>query len=148
MWAALILLLELAIAVTLITAVRVGHGLTIAIFLNVNFVLIGSPNPSIFYLVLQLGLALWMLEASQAAARSVRVLRSITIGGLVMTGVLVPSVATVDPAHIVDDPAATLAAWTFCGAIAASVASRRLRRRLLQVPLVDLRSQPKASQHT
>lgn len=137
-WAAVVLVLELAIAAALLTCRRIGVGLAVAIFLNVNFLLIGSPNPSVFYLMLQLGLVLWFLETSSAPATSLPWLRRLTVTGLVLAILCVPYMRTMDPQLVIDDPALVLGMWAGCGAIAAMVARRRVRREKLRQDLAAI----------
>jgi len=137
-WAVAIIVAELAIALSLLTAKRMASGLAIAIFLNVNFLLVGAPNPSIFYLLMQLGLVLWLLETSPARRASMRWLRLLSIGGVALALVCLPYVRTMDPRMVIDDPASVLATWGSCGAVAAVVARRRVRREQLRIDLIDL----------
>lgn len=137
-WAFVIIAAELAIGVALLTTVRIRTALAAAIFLNVNFVLVGSTNPSIFYLVLQLGLVLWLFETSTKPASTMRWLQVLAVGGVAFALICVPSITTVYPDHLIDDPASVLAAWSACGAIALSVACRRVRREHLRMSAIDL----------
>lgn len=141
-WAVVVLLLEVLIAAALLTSFRSATGLAAAIFLNVNFLLVGAPNPSIFYLILQLALILWMLETAIEARTSMRWLRLIVISGVILTVACLPFLRTVDPDAVIEDPAVVLATWSALGAVGAATARRRVRRDLLQTEYIDLRSEP------
>lgn len=137
-WAVVVVALEMFVAVALLTSMRVGTGLAAAIFLNVNFLLVGSTNPSVFYLILQFGLVLWMLESSTAFAANTRRLRLLSVGGVGLAFVCLPYVRTMDPAGVIDDPALVLAMWSVCGVVATVVARRRVHRKRLRMPIIDL----------
>ena len=102
-WA--VLALELVAAVLLISNIRAEIGLTIGGFLNVQFILAGQVNPSVFYLVAAIGLLLWRLEkvATQRNARY-HTRRSIALAVLSIAA-FGPSIRTVDPALAMEDPA-------------------------------------------
>jgi hypothetical protein len=53
---------QVAAGVALVTGWRVGWALIAGMFLNLNFVLVGAVDPSIFYLVAQMALGLWMVD--------------------------------------------------------------------------------------
>lgn len=144
-WAVVVTALEILVAVSLLTSTRVDTGLAVAIFLNANFLIIGSPNPSVFYLILQSALVLWMLESSTALVASIRRLRLLSVAGVgLMLGCL-PYVRTLDPAGVIDDPALVLATWSLCGVVAAVVARRRVHRKHLATPVIDLATRSSAS---
>lgn len=145
LWAAIVLALELAIGVALISSVQLGAGLFAGIFLNINFILVGSPNPSAFYLVLQLGLALWLLEESAAHAASMRWLRRVAAGCTLLGICCLPYARSLDPSVVIDDPALVLATWSFLGAFAAIIAHRRVRREELRASYIDLTTSPVTS---
>jgi|GEM_PF-6130672 len=143
-WAGLVLALEVAIAVALLSSVRMGFGLVAALFLNVNFVLVGATNPSVFYLLLQLALVLWMLESADNPATSQRWLRAMVFGGAIFALACIPYATTMHPDRVVDDPGLVLATWAICGVVAAATAHRRIRRRELRAGTIDLRERPVA----
>lgn len=138
-WASVILLTEILIAVSLLTSVRLRTGLAAAVFLNLNFLLVGSTNPSIFYLILELVLILWMVETSAQPRSSLRWSRVMVVGGLTLMLACAPFLRTIDPDAVMEDPAAVLATWSALGAVGAATARRRVRRDLLQTEYVDVR---------
>lgn len=137
--AAVVILAEVVIGVSLVLARHVDKALAAAVFLNINFVLVGRTNPSIFYLLLEMGLLLWLVENSTRTPVSLKALRGIAMVSLVLAALCLPWVRTLSPALVTDDPAAVLATWGLCTAVGASGARRRVRRRVLNEGVVDLR---------
>lgn len=124
--AAVVLGLEMLIAMSLLTGHRVGIALAGAVFLNVNFVLAGQPNPSIFYLIMEIGLAMWLIEEVASADLGIRVAKSAAVTAAVLGLLSLPFVATLQPDSVIEDPAAVLAAGAMCTAIACIAAQRRI----------------------
>ncbi|MGB5755309.1 MAG: hypothetical protein WBM50_00210 [Acidimicrobiales bacterium] len=116
--AAVVGLTELVIAILLAANVRVKSALVAAAFLNVQFMLAGVVNPSIFYLVAGLGIAIWLLETT-ASPETISRLTRVGIGlGAVASLLLAPSIRTIEPETAIEDPALVLIFF-----IALSVAS-------------------------
>lgn len=113
--AALVLVVELAIGVLLLTGRRLGPALLTASALNVIFVLMGVVTPSAFYLVMQLTLLL-ALGARTGWFNARR--RLAVIGGATLVAIgLAPFIATIHPAEVIHDPAIMLVT---VGALAAA----------------------------
>jgi hypothetical protein len=75
---------QVAAGVALVTGRRVGWALIAGMFLNLNFVLVGAVDPSIFYLVAQMALGMWILEQGTSAAvarRTVTVVNLAAVSG-------------------------------------------------------------------
>lgn len=126
-WAALVALLVLigqwTIATTLLSGRRRGVGLALGTLLNLNFVAAGIVNPSAFYLVAQGALALWLVDGWRRRRRS-RLLPIVAALGLLVAAFNLPFITTVDPAVVVEDPAAmfvTIGALTTLGALLGAV---------------------------
>ena len=110
--AAVVGLAELIIAILLAANYRVKGALAAAAFLNVQFMLAGVVNPSIFYLVAGLGIAIWRLE-TMASPETISRLTRVGIGlGSVTTLLLAPSVRTIEPETAIEDPALVLIFFT------------------------------------
>lgn len=110
--------------------------------LNVAFVLAGAVNPSVFYLVAQLALLLWVIERPETP-RAGLLASLVGVAGLAIAGSAALAIGTVHPGHVIEDPGAVL---VFLGALAAVGAERaRLGRQAPPVTLeerrlVDVRS--------
>ncbi len=102
--AAVVLLGEIIVALTLLTGHRMALGLSIGIFLNLNFIAGGAVNPSIFYLVAQGCIALWMAERSENKKDQPMVLAAIAGSALFVGAVSIPDVVSLDPSWVIDDP--------------------------------------------
>lgn len=100
--------------VALLSGREVGAGLTVGIFLNLHFLAAGAVNPSAFYLLSQGSLALWMIERQRSERVERRLLFAAVIA--VVAGLAsLPSIGTIMPSEVVDDPAimfATIGALT------------------------------------
>lgn len=102
--AALVPMLQLAIAVALFRggATRVP-GLLLGIGLNLVFIATGAVNPSIFYILLQGGILLWLVERDRSGRRIAWLDIAVGFAGFVGSASLF-SIRTLDPASVVDDP--------------------------------------------
>ena len=139
LWSVVVILLELAIGLALLTAWRLTPGLWAGLFLSLNFLLAGSPNPSVFYLVLTFALLLWRLESVAASAIGLRTLR-VLVGAFATLAVLgVLQIRSLDPATVIDDAATVLVVWSICAGLAAAATRRRVRRTFLANCVIDLR---------
>ncbi len=112
-----VLALEFVAAALLIINLRPDIGLTIGGFLNVQFILAGQVNPSVFYLVLALGLLLWHLERAATPKTSRRHGRRAAAIAVLALALFGPSIRTVDPALAIEDPALVIVflAWLVAG---------------------------------
>ena len=118
-----VLATQLLVGLALLVGYRTRAALTVGIVLNVQFILAGSVDPSVFYLVL----AIALFAVDPADLPGVDQLRAVdppwrwtvprpsnrTLG--VATGIvavagaaLLPFVRTIDPARVVEDPAVIL----------------------------------------
>jgi thiosulfate dehydrogenase [quinone] large subunit len=91
-----------------------GKGLRLAVrcglIMNVVFILAGRVNPSVFYIVLELVLLLAIADdvlGVRASTPSRRTLVASALAGVVALA-LVPYIGTIEPAHVIDDPAIIL----------------------------------------
>lgn len=99
---------ELVIALLLAVNYRVKAALTLAAILNVQFILAGVVNPSIFYLVASLGIAIWRLETAASPETISRLTRVGLRFGLGAALLLIPFVRTIQPETAIEDPALVL----------------------------------------
>jgi uncharacterized membrane protein YphA (DoxX/SURF4 family) len=108
--AALVVVLEIAIAGAIASGVRLGVALRLAVALNVVFVMTGRVNPSCFYLIMEVAL-LFALAAGLLGRAPIRVWRptrwSIAIW-LTASIAFTPFIRTLEPKHVIEDPAIML----------------------------------------
>lgn len=112
--ALIVVLGQLGAGLSLATGKRLGLGLGIGMFLNLHFLAAGAVTPSAFYLLAQGALALWLAERRP----TIGALRGLGIAAclaIFLAGLSMPSIATVHPAHVIEDPAMMFA---FGGALA------------------------------
>jgi len=117
---------QLLAGTALLTGRYMAIGLTLGFTMNINFIMIGAVDPSIFYLMLQAVLALWLFEVRVTPGLAIRSLGLILISAAFVGLISVPFVRTIDPAHVVEDPATILTTYSLSIAIAAIIARRRL----------------------
>ncbi len=99
---------QLLVAVMLALNYRVGVALGIGAFLNIQFILAGAVNPSIFYLVATLGIVVWRLETAASPATIRRLARVTPYAAVAVAVALTPSVRSLDPETAKEDPALVL----------------------------------------
>lgn len=125
-FAAVVLLAEFGIGISLLANVRRLEALAVGCFLNLHFIAAGQVNPSIFYLIISLSLGGWLLESQLSTERVGRLARVASIVAAVAVVLLVPAVDTMAPASVIEDPASVLIflALLVVGALWASYARR------------------------
>ncbi len=121
--AVVVVIAQIAVAASLLSGRYLGYGLGLGIFLNLNFLIIGGVNPSVFYLLAQGSLALWLAEnafpggamfatdAEANAALVKRVSRSLSaaaFGAYALAAMSIPYIRKVEPSEIMRDPAIML----------------------------------------
>jgi hypothetical protein len=94
---------QLAIAIALVTNHHVKPALWAGIALNLCFTMAGRVNPSAFYLVMQMTL---LFSLSRPVGVTIA-LRRATVW-LIPAALFIPFAGTIDPAHVIDDPALML----------------------------------------
>lgn len=99
---------QLVVALMLAFNFRPIWGLALGATINVNLVLAGATNPSVFYLIIGAVLALWHIDASVHSLSARKLTTASTLFGALALGALLPEIATVDPAHVIEDPAIVL----------------------------------------
>lgn len=124
--AAVVLLAQLVIGVSLVTNRAAGSMLWLAMGLNLAFVATGAVNPSIFYLVGQGAILLWLFGRRQSTAMRSAALRLLTGVSVAMAIVSLPFVGTIHPAEVIDDPAIVVALFGGLTALAANLTHRAM----------------------
>lgn len=102
--AATVLTGQLLAGLSLITGRHLAVGLTIGMYLNLHFVAAGAVTPSVFYLLAQGAVVLWLAER-KLHDRPVELLETAALVSLFLAGLSLPYVSTLHPAHVIEDPA-------------------------------------------
>lgn len=126
----LVFLAQAAVGTALLLGRRVGWALVIGATMNLTFVAVGAVDPSVFYLLAQAGLGLWLLEYRQTREPARRGLLALTVVGTWLAAASAPSIRTIDPAEVIADPAMML---TFFGLLVAFAAQLSIARWELRV---------------
>ena len=124
--AAGILLAQLAIGVSLVMNRGAAVLLWLAMALNLAFIATGAVNPSIFYLVGQGAILLWLFGRQASTVFRSAALRLVTIAAAVVAAISVPFISTVHPAEVIDDPAIVLVMFGSLTALAAQLTHRAM----------------------
>jgi len=120
-----IVIAQLGAGLSIVLARSLHVGIFIGMTLNLNFILIGAVNPSIFYLMLQAVIALWLFENRRITDLGISYLKWIIGLALVLVVACAPFIATIDPAHVVEDPAMILVTYGASIFVTGAVALRR-----------------------
>lgn len=124
--AVVIVLAQLLTAASLLSGIALPTGLFVGMTMNINFIMAGAVDPSIFYLILQASIALWLFEARRSTPGRVAYLRWILRLAVLLVLVSAPFVSTIDPSSVVEDPAMVLATYGASIGLASFVALRRI----------------------
>jgi uncharacterized membrane protein YphA (DoxX/SURF4 family) len=105
-----VMVTQLACGVLIGTGQKLPLALRWAFFMNVTFVLAGRVNPSAFYLVMELVLLFAIADGALGVNPTTPSHRTFVIAGTsAVLGILcVPYIRTIEPAHVIDDPAMML----------------------------------------
>lgn len=114
-----VVLAQLFAAVALLSGWRLSAGLAVGAFLNLNFMAAGAVNPSIFYLICQTALLLWILHGESGPKK--RPLRLLATVSLLLVLLNVPFISTLDPAAVIEDPATVLVTLGLLTAVASRI---------------------------
>lgn len=117
---------QLVAGMSLLAGRWLGLGLTVGMTLNLTFVLSGAVEPSVFYLISQAVIALWLYENHRDPQVGRRSLRGFMYAAAVVVMVSVPFVGTLDPVRVIDDPAAVLTTYAVAIGVSTWVAQARL----------------------
>ncbi len=140
-----VIVLQSFAGIAIVAGYHTNAGLLVGLVLNVNFILAGRPDPSAFYIVIQLVLffggagAVLGMDASRWRPRRHTLLVSSTgqvaadaaherhayaaLAGLsvVLAATMAPHVSTLDPATVIEDPAMILVTLALFAAAAAAI---------------------------
>ena len=108
----LVMVMQLGIAICLVTNRFVKPALWAGILLNLCFTLAGRVNPSAFYLVMEVTL---LVALSRPVALKIAIRRAAL--WLVPAVLFAPFARTIDPAHVIDDPALMLSFLSVVAAV-------------------------------
>lgn len=126
--AVLVVVVELVVAVMLIVNHRPMLALGIAAAFNVQLILAGAVNPSVFFLVGALVIGIWRLETTAGAARLERLSSTVVVGGIIAIAFLAPAVRTLRPDGATEDPALALIFLALLTMVALWWVNRRVRQ--------------------
>lgn len=140
-----VIVLQLLAGITILAGFYTNAGLWAGLLMNINFILAGVPDPSAFYIVIQLVLffgsagAVLGLDARRSqrhhhpllvaatgweeddTARRRRVFGGLAVVSVALAAAMAPYVSTVDPATVVEDPAMILVTLALFAAGAAAI---------------------------
>jgi len=121
-----VLLGQLFAGIALVTDFRMRTGLFVGMTMNLIFIMIGAVDPSIFYLILQAVLWLWLFEHHVEYATSVRSLNILMVSAAILVVISAPFVSSLDPGNVVEDPPIILTTYGLSIGVSCWVARRRL----------------------
>lgn len=113
--------IQLFIASTILSGWKIHWGLLVATALNINIIVAGGVDPSIFYLMLQGALALWLIETKPDSERSESLSKMVLRVGAAIAILSAPFVRTLQPKHVIEDPAAVLTTYGVCLVVATAI---------------------------
>lgn len=117
-----VVLAQVFAGVALLSGWKVMAGLGIGAFLNLNFVAAGATNPSIFYLVCEAAIVLWILQGESKVRK--RPLRLLATASSALVLLNLPFISTLDPASVIEDPAMVLVTLGLLTALASRLGVR------------------------
>ncbi len=107
-FAVVVVIAQAALGVLLLANVRPRITTLASIFLSMNFIMGGQVNPSVFYIILALVVLFRAIDARPARQSW----KSFSLQSLVLLGLVLllcgPFVRTLNPVHVIDDPAVVL----------------------------------------
>ncbi len=102
--AAVVFVLQLIVGAALVLNLRPIAWILVGIFLNVNFIMAGAVNPSVFYVVMGMAVVLWIMREQMTPELAYRVSVRATFFAAAAVVVCGPFITTLDPAHVIEDP--------------------------------------------
>jgi len=146
--AAVVLLTQVFIATSLITGKHLMIGLSVAASLNLSFIVAGSTNPSVFYLLLESALLIGMIESTTPTQALAHRLRIASFGLLFVVVATAPFASSLDPKAVIEDPALVLATWAACAMVATWWMRRGVRWACREQQILDLTTDPATQNET
>ncbi len=114
------------VAISLMTHRHLTTGLTIGMAMNVCFLVVGAVNPSVFYLLAQGSMLLWLAGRQRRRPATATTLRLATAGAVALAVISIPFIQTLHPARVVDDPAVVMIMLGSLTALGCDLTHRRL----------------------
>lgn len=108
-----VLVAEVGIGVLLLFNVRVREAVLAGILLNLNFILAGAVNPSIFYIMLGGVVLLVPLAGEVSSERAEAMARRAVLVSTLAAVALIPFITTIEPARVIEDPSLVLLSLCF-----------------------------------
>lgn len=121
---AIVLVLQLGAGVSLVSGRFVHAGLAAGMFLNLQFVAAGAVDPSVFYLLSQGAVALWLFDRSRTPERRLWLWVAAVAGGTLAV-ISAPFISTLHPAEVIHDPALMLVTGGLLTLLCCEVAHRQ-----------------------
>lgn len=125
--AAAVLVGQVVAGLSLLAGRWLGTGLTVGMTMNLAFVLSGAIDPSVFYLISQAVIALWLYENLEDRGVGRRSLRGFAYAAVVVAAISGPFIRTLDPMRVIDDPATVLLTYAATIGVTAWIAQLRLK---------------------
>lgn len=113
-------------AVTLLSGRLLAWGVGVGIFMNLNFLVAGSVDPNVFYLLAQGAIAFWLVERGPASKWRLRSLSMVAIAIYALAMISIPSITTLHPTRVIIDPAMMFVFLGLSAIVACDQAHRRL----------------------
>jgi hypothetical protein len=106
--AVVVFTLQLVTGLALLANIRPITWTLVGMFMNVHFILAGSVNPSVFYVVLALVVVLATMRERLTASAAHKIAVRSSIMAVLVAFVCGPFITTVDPARVIEDPSLIL----------------------------------------
>lgn len=113
-------------AVTLLSGRLLAYGIGIGIFMNLNFLVAGSVDPNVFYLLSQGAIAFWLAERAVPSKGRLRALSVVALAIYALAMMSIPSITTVHPARVIIDPAMMYVVLALVAVVSCDQAHRRM----------------------
>ncbi len=126
-----VMTLQFLLGAALVTNKHVGIALGVGMFLNLNFIAAGAVSPSVFYLLAQGAVLLWIADRSRAGSTT-DILEVVMMASATLAVISAPWIRTLAPAEVIDDPALMLSTIGGFGALCSFLTYHRLRQGLSQ----------------
>jgi len=125
-FAVVLVVAQLFAAVSLLSGRLLGYGLAVGIFMNLNFLVAGAVDPSVFYMLSQGAIAFWLVEKAPATKWNRRGLSVVAMVAYALAMVSLPSITTLHPARVIIDPAIMFMVISLVAIVACEIAHRRI----------------------
>lgn len=123
---AVLIFAQLFAAITLLSGRLLGYGVAVGILMNLNFLVAGSVDPNVFYLLSQGAIAFWLVERAPASKWRLRLLSMTAIAAYALAMMSIPSITTLHPARVIIDPAMMFVVMALVTIVASDHAHRRI----------------------